>query len=562
MPRVQKKLDRQIKRYLSDKNDFLEDIEALKNHLARNPDIQESYIKILSGFPDFFSSVTKSYYDYEDKTKMALHNLNISSKELNELNATLETLNSSLNAVLESLGSALLFFNQEGTCSPIHSKSCTTTLGIKPGHKKIWTILNLKQKEKEEFQSLIKFAFSNESAMTFEDIFNMASKKMKSINGKYISVEYRPIYGSNAKLENILVIADDKTQEEEIKKRLEEKEKQSEKILRTVFAKNDYKRILNQTKEYFLTPEPKFKKEKTVADMTNEIHTLKGLTSSFHINELSNILHKLEYALNENDTDLENAKKEINNIVPSIKSCLETERKNIETLLGKDFIKDTETIEIDKKDLNEFYELLKDDEKIANRFFQSFLTTPIFDTLCTLNVHAQQTAKNLGKNIKPIIFKGENFLLPSKNYQPLTDSFVHLIRNAIDHSLETPEERTKSGKPAQASLFITTKTYNTQGKKWAQIAFSDDGKGLNIPAIKRSLKNKGIKTDNMNSKEIAQTIFEQKISSKETVSQTSGRGVGLNAVKNKAESLGGNIKIEQSKNTTFIVSFPLEINGK
>ncbi len=560
MPRVRKKLDRQIKRYLSDKNDFLEDIKALKEHLNHTPNIPDHYIKIISNFPSFFSSVTNTYDQYEDKAKMALHNLNLSSKELNSLNKQLESLNASLNIILESLGSALLFFNEEGICSPVHSKSCSIILGVEPDNMHIWDILKMNTKEKEEFKSLIKFCFSNESAMTFEDIFGMASQNIISQKGKYITIEYRPIYAASGRLSNILAIADDKTHENEIKLRLKEKEKQSEKVMRTAFATKDYKRIISQTKEYFLSQKPKYEKEESIANIATEIHTLKGLTSSFHIHGLTDLFHKLEYEILGTDIDLEKAKQKIKNAVPSINSCVKTEIENVETLFGKEFIRDKEFIDVEKKELIEFYTLVKNDKKLADLFYKKFLTTPIFKKLKSLDLHAQQTADDLNKELHPIIFKGDNFLIPTNGYDELIDSFVHLIRNAIDHSIENPEERVEAGKPPQGSLYIKTKTYDINETKWAQIMFSDDGKGIDTNAIKKSLKNKGIETKNMDENAIVQTILNEKLTSKDTVTKTSGRGIGLDAVKNKVEALGGHIAIKHKKETIFIISFPISKN--
>lgn len=136
------------------------------------------------------------------------------------------------------------------------------------------------------------------------------------------------------------------------------------------------------------------------------------------------------------------------------------------------------------------------------------------------------------------------------------ESLVHLLRNAIDHGIEKPQERSKAGKPPQGTLKLTA----SRTKNSAVIEISDDGAGLNFEEIKKSALKRGILSQKASEEEVLNSIFSG-LSTTKQVTAVSGRGFGLNIVKNKIGSLGGTIKIEstQKKGTKFQIEVPLTL---
>jgi len=136
------------------------------------------------------------------------------------------------------------------------------------------------------------------------------------------------------------------------------------------------------------------------------------------------------------------------------------------------------------------------------------------------------------------------------------ESLVHLLRNAIDHGIEKPQERSKAGKPPQGTLKLTA----SRTKNSAVIEISDDGAGLNFEEIKKSALKRGILSQKASEEEVLNSIFSG-LSTTKQVTAVSGRGFGLNIVKNKIDSLGGTIKIEstQKKGTKFQIEVPLTL---
>jgi two-component system chemotaxis sensor kinase CheA len=136
------------------------------------------------------------------------------------------------------------------------------------------------------------------------------------------------------------------------------------------------------------------------------------------------------------------------------------------------------------------------------------------------------------------------------------ESLVHLLRNAVDHGMEAPDARKKAGKSSQGTIRITAERTNS----FAIIKVSDDGQGLDLEEIKSTaIKNKVLSPE-ATTEELIQSIFFG-VSTTKKVTAVSGRGFGLNIVKNKIESLGGSVKVETEpqKGTTFIIEIPLTL---
>jgi two-component system chemotaxis sensor kinase CheA len=136
------------------------------------------------------------------------------------------------------------------------------------------------------------------------------------------------------------------------------------------------------------------------------------------------------------------------------------------------------------------------------------------------------------------------------------ECLVHLLRNAIDHGIETPAERKKSGKPAMGTIRLSAK----RARDFSIIEVSDDGAGLDLSQIKDTAVKKGLVAAKATKEELIDAIFFGASTTKE-VSEVSGRGFGLNIVKKRIESLGGSVTVttEPKKGTTFMMEVPLSL---
>jgi two-component system chemotaxis sensor kinase CheA len=141
------------------------------------------------------------------------------------------------------------------------------------------------------------------------------------------------------------------------------------------------------------------------------------------------------------------------------------------------------------------------------------------------------------------------------------DPLIHLIRNSIDHGIEMPQERLQKGKPEQGT--INLRAYHEGNNVIIEV--SDDGRGIDIEKVKAKAVEKGIYTaeqvNDLSKDKILDLLFRPGFSTTDKVTDISGRGVGLDVVKNKIESLNGSIEIlsEINKGTKFIIKLPLTL---
>jgi two-component system chemotaxis sensor kinase CheA len=156
---------------------------------------------------------------------------------------------------------------------------------------------------------------------------------------------------------------------------------------------------------------------------------------------------------------------------------------------------------------------------------------------------------------------GEDTELDKKIVDELGDPLTHLVRNAADHGIESPKERVSKGKPAMGTVQLNA--YHEASNVCIEI--SDDGKGMDINSIKEKAVFKGLVTpseiEHMSDKEIINFVFAPGFSTAETVTETSGRGVGLDVVKDKIEQLNGSVSIhtEYGKGSRFVLRLPLTL---
>ena len=167
-------------------------------------------------------------------------------------------------------------------------------------------------------------------------------------------------------------------------------------------------------------------------------------------------------------------------------------------------------------------------------------------------------AKALNKEVE-LIIEGSDIELDRTVLDELAEPLTHIIRNALDHGIEPPEERERLGKPRKGKLILKA----VRERNHVLIIVEDDGRGIDPEVIKRKAIEKGLITEEeakrMSDQEAINLIFLPGFSTAEKVSDVSGRGVGMDVVKTKIESLGGSVTVysEKGKGTKVILQLPL-----
>lgn len=180
------------------------------------------------------------------------------------------------------------------------------------------------------------------------------------------------------------------------------------------------------------------------------------------------------------------------------------------------------------------------------------------ESFAKLRRNVSDVAKKLGKSIDFSISGGETEL-DKAVVEKLSDPLIHMLRNSIDHGIESSDERVKSGKSPTGQIWL--RAYPESGSIIIEI--EDDGRGLNTQIIHRKAIEKGLisSTETLSDNAINMLIFHPGFSTSETVSDISGRGVGMDVVKQNIESLKGRIEIinRVSQGCKFVITLPLTL---
>ncbi|MEP9319256.1 chemotaxis protein CheW [Pseudomonas sp. LABIM340] len=167
------------------------------------------------------------------------------------------------------------------------------------------------------------------------------------------------------------------------------------------------------------------------------------------------------------------------------------------------------------------------------------------------------TSARLGKQVE-LILQGEHTELDKSVIEKLSDPLTHIVRNSIDHGIETPAERLAAGKPAQGSVKLAA---SHQGGS-VVVEISDDGRGLSRERILAKAREKGLAVhDGMTDADVWQLIFMPGFSTAEAVTELSGRGVGMDVVRRNIQAMGGRIDIDSAPGmgTRMCIRLPLTL---
>jgi len=175
-----------------------------------------------------------------------------------------------------------------------------------------------------------------------------------------------------------------------------------------------------------------------------------------------------------------------------------------------------------------------------------------------------RVVRDLSRSIKKEIkleMMGEDTDLDKNLVEALADPLVHLVRNAVDHGVELPEDRVKKGKPREGTVSLSA----TQEGDHILLAIEDDGAGMDPEVLRVKVVEKGLMDEEaaarMDDKECFNLIFMAGFSTKEEISDISGRGVGMDVVKTRITQLNGTLDIdsELGKGTTLSIKVPLTL---
>jgi two-component system chemotaxis sensor kinase CheA len=281
------------------------------------------------------------------------------------------------------------------------------------------------------------------------------------------------------------------------------------------------------------------------AEAQRYLHTLKGNSAVFGLRELATLCHRIEGRLADSTGDLSPDDRRV------LHQAWTRTSDRISAFLGD---RPEDEVVLDGHEYAALLDGIAGGSPRAHliHMVQEFKFDRVHDRLAHLGSHARDLATRLEKCPVKVEVDDTDLRLPRETWRPFWAAFVHVVRNAVDHGLESEDERARAHKPVPAVIRLAV----ARRGEHVVIEVTDDGRGIDWQQIAARAREGGRPADRM--QDWVEAMFSDGLSAKESVSEVSGRGVGLGTVRAACRQLGGHVTVESElgRGTTFAFFVP------
>lgn len=278
------------------------------------------------------------------------------------------------------------------------------------------------------------------------------------------------------------------------------------------------------------------------------VHTLKGNCAIYGLASIAELAHEVESELQDKGGALAPEQRDAlvnawKKAVQRVGWLLSTQRRDI--------------IEVDRAELELLAQRAR--EGISAKELASALTEwarePVHRRLDRLGQQAVSLARRLNKPAPEVTIDDHGVRVDSGPWSAFWAATVHVVRNAVDHGIEDPQERLLLGKAEAGALCLSA----VRQAGMITISIGDDGRGIDWNAVRAKAARLGLSTTS--EQDLITALFSDGLSTRESVTDLSGRGVGLGAVRQAVQELGGRIEVDSTlgKGTTFRFTFDEQV---
>lgn len=452
--------------------------------------------------------------------------------------------NRDLRLVLDHVGQGLVTMNRDGTMSAERSRILTEWLGDAPAGQHLWDYLGIHDGHVGA-QFKLGWEAILEDILPVELLLHQLPDRMTT-RERDLHIEYTPIFNPNqtGAIHKLLVVISDHTAQLEREKSEADKQELMTIFDRVMGNREGFSDFIQESKQLVgsltqtLAPLPVVKRQ---------IHTLKGNCSLHGLGALTNLCNDIETHMSERGGGLSALDKM--RLQEHWHRLSEKTDRFLDT--GK-----SRRVELEESEIVEFRQRVTGGlaRPIIVRTVTGWTLQPTRVKLDYFAAQARDLSRRLGKASLEVHLQSNNLRLPPVRWASFWASFTHMVRNAVDHGLETTAQRLKSGK--SASALLTMRTFIHEQSFVIEIA--DDGPGIDWAAVRTKAGALGMTIENDD--DLHEALFADKMSTRDEVTEFSGRGVGLGAVREACRQLQGELKISTiwGQGTTFQFLFPIQ----
>lgn len=359
-------------------------------------------------------------------------------------------------------------------------------------------------------------------------------------SGRHFELDYRPLLTAGGELERVVVVVSDVTEAVE-RARAETDEREATQLFKRLIA--DRPGFLEFFAEACALVDHLRSERDDLASFKRALHTLKGNAGLYGIGSIAQLAHLLEDSLEEterlSDADLRPLLARWDEMASKIRELVGDEQRGLTV------------------DEAEYGRVVAAIERATphpklREMVLAWRLEPTQVRLRRIGEQAEALAARLEKGPLNVEIESNDLRLPPERWSPFWAAAIHVIRNAIDHGLESAAERRQGGKSPEGRLALRSYLRDDV----FAVEFGDDGRGIDWSAVERKAVAAGAPSKTR--ADLVNALFLDGLSTKESTTELSGRGVGLGAVRQACQELGGRIEIESQpgRGTTMRFLWP------
>lgn len=455
--------------------------------------------------------------------------------------AELDDRNRGMRMVLDNVAQGFVTLDLDGVMASERSAIVDTWFGSPPPGTKLADLVAARTDESEPFPVWLSFGLDSlRDGIEPYELIALRLPSRFAIGEQTFDVAYSPIRAGE-EVQRVLLIISDVTAQVAAER--------AERVERDLFAifkrlssdRSGFEEFVHDTNEQVASLE--------IADDAvvekRIVHTLKGNCALFGLEGYSELCHRVEDELAAQDgAPLSAAQRELvvngwRQLVAKVMAMLGGERRLV--------------VEVERSELAaviDYAERGGSGRELAMRML-AWSREPVSRRFERLARHASQLAVQLGKATPEIAIRDGGVRLDPVRWAPFWAALVHVVRNAVDHGIEPSAERARLGKPEQGTLTLTA----SEGGGRVRIAIGDDGGGIDWEALQRKAERAGVPSATR--EDLEDALFLDGISTREQVTMTSGRGVGLAMLREEVRVRGGTIHIDSTPGAGTTITFEL-----
>ncbi|OFZ21288.1 MAG: hypothetical protein A2202_04275 [Bdellovibrionales bacterium RIFOXYA1_FULL_36_14] len=461
----------------------------------------------------------------------------------------------------ENLDQIYFLIDQNGVIQNKDNPASLAMFKCSTYKKKYHDILPIQNDDRQLLTNWYELAF--DSTRNFNDISQLAPRHIITDDKKHLKIKYRPAYSHNHK-EILWIICSivDQSALQELKNKKKEEQIYYKMIKLLLKNQEGFKNFINETPAHIDNLKVQVKRNQpNLKRIMHDAHTLKGTAASYCFASVSSAIREFEnLALQYQAPNTLNAEILLSGLAKVENDFTTFVETNSDIFTYALSVTNDGKFISQQTIMNFLYTLEKTHPKsthLHQQFMKDFVLQNISQEFSKYRSIAESIAEAQDKKIHFIV-KPSNIFVYFPYYLDLYQAIIHVIRNSIDHGIETQQTREANGKTHTANITITFNQTNLSNVDYLIIEIADNGRGIKKSHLLDLARECGLSPD-ISEDELLQLVFKHGITTKRRESELSGKGIGLTIVKEKVEHLGGSIHFKSVENegSTLTITLPL-----